>query len=230
MKKILFIEGYDTINYNKDTEDNISKLLSKYKITFFTYKNDENIYHILNRLQTLIENNFYKAIIGHSTGALLVKIITNRIKINNKTKIILTNGIVSDKHNLSLFLLGSMPHYITELVKIPRCFRVELFLLTYGYDKYLLNFIDPKQYNIDDASIIGDLLKIAKKYDFNHNTAYHVIYGKDDYRIEYTKNIIDQLFKNSNIHLYSLKSKHEPFNDYKNIQQKWKKIILNIIE
>ena len=50
MKKLLFIEGYDAINYDKLLQTNIKKLFSNFTCNFFSFKNSGIINDILQEL------------------------------------------------------------------------------------------------------------------------------------------------------------------------------------
>lgn len=229
MKKILFIEGYDSIGYNEQSRINIQNLLDDYKVQFFSYKNSEDVFDIIKRLRKLLKFECFHAIIAHSTAGSLLKVVTNLIPISYKTKIIITNGFITDKHKLNYKIFNLMPRAINKIILFPRYIRVPLNQLTYGIDKYIKNIIDPKQYVIDNALIIGDVAKLTTKYNFDKDTLYHVIYGIDDQLIPYNNSLVRKLNKYNNIRLYPLKSKNEPFNDKQSIQLAWRKIILDIV-
>jgi len=229
MKRILFIEGYDVVGYDDAEQQNVRNLLNKYNVTFFRYQNNDDINSIIKKLEELLCKKYFNAIIAHSTAGAILKIVSNKIHISHKTKIIFTNAIISNKHNTSLKLLELLPENIIKNIKLPRFIRLPLYNLTYGFDNYINNITTVSQYRTDDAAIVGNAIKIMSEYDFDKNTFYHIIYGIDDEVVSYPKELLNELNRYNNIRLYPLKSKHEPFNDSKDVQHAWKKQILKIV-
>ena len=227
MKKLLFIEGYDTIRYNENTQSNITKLFPTYNVTFFSYENNSLIDDVLDKLQKKIVKNKYNVIIAHSTGGLLLKTISSKIEI--KAKLIFSNALITSIHSSTFKAINKLPLSIVNYIKLPRFFRVPLQQLTNSIILYFTNYINKSQYTFDNVSIIKQAFSAANNVDFNKNAEYNIIFSFNDLMVPYNKEILDMYKDYKNISFYPINSKHEPFNDTIEIQKEWRSICEKII-
>ena len=227
MKKLLFIEGYDAINYDETIQSNITKLFPTYNVTFFYFENNAQIDDVLYKLKKNIMKHKYNVIIAHSTGGLLLKTITSKIQM--KATLIFTNALLTYKHNNNFTLINFVPLSIVKIINIPRFIRLPLQNLTSGILPYIKNYTEKSQYNFDNVSIIKQAFLVANDINFNKKNIYHIIYGQNDLIVPYNKEILNMFKDYKNISFYPIKSKHEPFNDTIEIQTEWRSICEKII-
>jgi len=228
--KILAVNGldvsdsrhYDNLVHLLDNNDNIV-------VQYFSPDFNKSFDDVLNTLDKIADKKF-DIMIGHGLGCLLITQLIKKKQITN-AKIILSNPILITP-SIITYLLSLYPDALTSYIPpvfkhivIPQrllTFDTKHLPFSYYFETISLTFIISA---LKYTNNIENILNIYNTYKNN----IHIIYGINDNFAPIPKSIQDRLATYVKFVTMDT-SRHEPFNDYKTIQNNYKQILFNIID
>jgi len=244
MNNILFIRGYNT--YKSDIYTHLLSVFENNSVCVydFSYKNNETLESISERLINVLNLRNYKTIITHSLGALILSTLINDNNISNLQNtdniILLNPKLVNNFFENTLSNIFIKFPFIKYIVKyIPHQLIINKEKLTYNYSSTYIKkyyYMIMSYFTILNTKLLFDIMKymyynnIINKYIILQNTKnINIIYSKDDEATYIDENILSTIYNKFNLKI--IIGKHESFSPHekKNIRDIYMLEISNML-